>query len=136
MAARKPGLLPRRFGWLAASSPEDWHINAWRSVLEEMLAEPEMAAVIAGAPEIGRRLRPICHMLAIKPPPGLALPKRVRAPRPKAERRAAPPGFEDHPEMLRWPHASFRARFGPKWKRDREREWEKYQAELAARKKS
>ena len=119
-------MLPRGFGWLPGSSPEWRHINAWRNQLEEMLADPEMAMVLAVAPQLGRSLRPICHMLAIKPPPALALPPRVRKPRPKVVPEA-------HPEMWRWPHASFHARFGTKKQRKQRAEWEAY---LAARKKS
>jgi hypothetical protein len=80
-AASSPGLLPRRFGWLVKTMVEYWHVNFWRDGFEEMLGDPEMVAMIAGAPQVGRELRPLCRLLAIKPPPGLALPRRPRKPR-------------------------------------------------------
>ena len=122
---RKPALLPRRFGWLPGSSRECWHINFWKIVLEEMLADPELGPVVAAAPEMGRLLRPICHMLAIRPPQVLSLPKRVR-------KKKEPPPPDPHPEMSRWPHLTMRQRCGPKWMRDRDKAED---ALLAARKK-
>jgi hypothetical protein len=46
--------------------------------LEEMLEDPEMAALVAEAPQLGRTLRPLCRMLAVKPPAWLRLPRRPR----------------------------------------------------------
>jgi len=91
-ASRSPaGGLPRQFGWLLRSMPEPWHVAHWRNLLEGMFSDPEMAAVIAGAPQVGRELRPLCWMLAIKPPPGLALPRRPRRPRLKPAKKPLTP---------------------------------------------
>ena len=46
--------------------------------LAEMLADPDMAAQVAAAPQFGRVLRPLCDMLAVNPPPWLRLPRRPR----------------------------------------------------------
>jgi hypothetical protein len=74
--------LPRQFGWIVRTVPQPWLIGHWRGLLEGMLEDPELAAVIAVAPQMGRELRPLCRMLAIPPPPGLALPPRPRRKRP------------------------------------------------------
>ena len=74
-------VVPRRFGWVHRMMDEPWHLNCWRNEMEVMLEDPELLAVLAAAPQMGRELRPLCHMLAIKPPPALMLPRRVRKPR-------------------------------------------------------
>jgi hypothetical protein len=55
-----------------------WFVNVRRYELEEMLDDPETAALVAGAPRLGRVLRPLCRMLAVKPPNWLRLPRRAR----------------------------------------------------------
>ncbi len=47
-------------------------------------ATPEMAALLAAAPEAGRILRPLCRLLAITPPGALALPSDVGKPDPQS----------------------------------------------------
>src|SRR6185312_11003612 len=62
---------------------------AYGSLLQHLLADPEMAALIAAAPQLGRVLRPLCRMLGIDPGPA-RLPRRPRdpeAPRRRATRR-------------------------------------------------
>ena len=115
--APRPALrLSGKFGWMVTMAPET---SPFRSGIEQLLADPETAAMLAIAPQLGRTLRPLCHMMRIKPP--FALPRRPRPPR----KKPAPPPPEPHPEMFRWPHASFRARFGTKRERDRDiRAWE------------
>jgi hypothetical protein len=66
--------VPRRFGLLLAIPGA----TAWRAQIEAMLDDPEMAAIVAGAPQMGRVLRPLCRMLGIKPVPALVLPRRPR----------------------------------------------------------
>jgi hypothetical protein len=91
---RKPPAdpLPRRQGWLGFYLPE---IVLHRGQLSQLLATPEMAALIEAAPvQMGRVLRPLCRMLGLKPPPAIAPPPRrrpVRQPRPR-------------PPEPRWPH--------------------------------
>jgi len=81
-------VLPRRFGWIQRMMPE-WQahwINHWRLQLEEFLADPELLAMLAAAPQTRRVLRPICPMVAIKPPAALALPKRTGVRRPRVKK--------------------------------------------------
>ncbi|HEX3348937.1 MAG TPA: hypothetical protein VHS58_12645 [Acetobacteraceae bacterium] len=62
-----------------------------------LLAEPEMQALLAAAPQLGRILRPLFRLTGTRPPPGLippppARPRRSRAARPaKAVRPPAAP---------------------------------------------
>ena len=81
---RKPR-LPEGFAWVVRLVPE---AAASASQLQHLLADPDVAALIAAAPTMGRLLRPLCRMLGVRPPPGLT-PPREAAPRP-ARRKAAP----------------------------------------------
>ena len=73
--------LPRGFGWLLRLVPET---VAYGGQVEHLLADPKMTALLAASPQAGRILRPLCHMLAIKPPPALAAPPRAKRPAPPA----------------------------------------------------
>jgi hypothetical protein len=65
--------LPKTFGWLLPLVPD---AAAFGAQLQALLGDPEMAALIAAAPEAMRRpLRSLCRMLAVLPPPILARPK-------------------------------------------------------------
>ncbi len=91
---RKPyARLPRRFGWLLRLEREA--AAAAGSQLRHLLADPEMADILAAAPQAGRLLRPLCRMLGVQPPPALApAPRRSRprtAPNHAAAAPAAPP---------------------------------------------
>src|SRR5271167_3276302 len=81
-SARKPpqpSRLPRKFGWLLPLVPD---ATGFRSQLEYLLRDPEMAALLAAAPaSLGRPLRSLCWMLRLPPPDILAPPKRPRPPR-------------------------------------------------------
>ena len=88
---RFPGLsppcrLPGGFGWLLRLAPES---GAYVGQIEYLLADPEMKALLAGSPQAGRLLRPLCRMLGIRPGPELLLPRRCAPPR-RGER--VPPG--------------------------------------------
>jgi hypothetical protein len=86
-----PRLPPQRSGWLVRLVPEPHHLNAWRVPLDELLADPEMVALAAAAPQqAGRIVRPMCRMLGVKPPPYLQLP-RPRRPRPKVAKKPLTP---------------------------------------------
>jgi hypothetical protein len=61
------GWLIRRCGWQAAGCG---------SQLRQLLAEPEMAALLLAAPQAGRLFRPLCRMLAVELPPELARERR------------------------------------------------------------
>ena len=70
--------LPGGFGWLIRLSPA---AACHGGQLQRLLADPEMAALLAATPRMGRLLRPLCRMLAVKPPPGLLAPtNRTRRP--------------------------------------------------------
>jgi hypothetical protein len=81
-AAARPDGLPRpqepsrRFGWVIHAV--SWFVMVRHYELEEMLEDPETAAQVAAAPQFGRVLRPLCRMLAVKPPAWLRLPRRAR----------------------------------------------------------
>ncbi len=78
--------LPRRFAWLLPLVPGE--AAAYGSQLQHLLADPEMAALIAAAPQAGRILRPLCRMLGVRLPPSLRQPSlrqpSLRTPRPSA----------------------------------------------------
>ena len=75
--------LPGGFGWLIRLSPA---AACHGGQLQRLLADPEMAALLAATPRMGRLLRPLCRMLAVEPPPGLlAPPNRARRPSVRAE---------------------------------------------------
>jgi hypothetical protein len=77
LASFLPGSPPRRlptsFGWLIRAVPA---AACSRSQLQHLLSDPEITALLSAAPQIGRVLRPLCHMLAINPGPNLRLPAR------------------------------------------------------------
>ena len=59
--------LPQGFGWLARLAPS---ILPLRSQVCHLLGDPELAALLAAAPQAARILRPLCRMLGIKAGPG------------------------------------------------------------------
>ena len=85
-AARARPYFPAGRAWLAGST--DHHVRGRASQLEHLLAHPDMLAFLAAAPQAGRILRPLCHMLGIDPPAMLRLPPRPVCVRPKPPRAA------------------------------------------------
>ena len=84
-ASPKRERLPARFGWMLRFGSE---VACLRSQLEHWLTtNPELATLLAAAPQAGRILRPLCHMLGIPLPPALRLPPRP--PRHKPEPAAS-----------------------------------------------
>ena len=87
-ASSRPGAdgrprLPGGFGWLIRLSPA---AACHGGQLQRLLADPEMAALLAATPRMARVLRPLCRMLAVEPPPGLlGPPNRARRPAARAE---------------------------------------------------
>ena len=63
--------LPRGAAWLIRQVPA---AAFGAGQVEALLADPDMAALIAAAPQIGRTLRPLCHMLGVSLPPALRRP--------------------------------------------------------------
>ncbi len=85
---RGPNPLPQGFAWLVKLVPE---AAVYGSQLQNLLAEPEMAALLAAAPTAMRRpLRSLCRMLGVAPPPILALPPRA-PPTPRPPKPGPPP---------------------------------------------
>jgi hypothetical protein len=89
--------LPRSFGWLVRLGSE---AACYRSQLQYLLSDPEIAALLAAAPQVGRVLRPLCHMLGLRVRqwPALCLPVRrqpARLPPPSGdpEPPTSPSGF-------------------------------------------
>ena len=85
------GAEARRFGWVIYAV--SWFVNMRHFELKEMLEEPATEALVASAPELGRVLRPLCQMVAVKPPAWLRLPRRPR-------RRAAKPPVPPPPDCV------------------------------------
>ncbi len=65
---RLPHRLPRGFAWLIRLVPE---AAVYGSQVQHLLGDPELAALLAAEPKLGRILRPLCRMLAIRPGPDL-----------------------------------------------------------------
>jgi hypothetical protein len=103
-----PPRLPNTFGWLIRMVPA---AACCRSQLHHLLSDPEFATLLTAAPQMGRVLRPLCRMLAIKVPEFLArapvdpspdlLPPPCADPAPRARPPAAgpttPAATEPHP---------------------------------------
>ena len=134
--APKPAVrLPWKSGWLLRMVPgtvSTVGVAGYRPWLEHILADPETVAMLAIAPQIGRTLRPLCHMLMVEP--AFALPKRKRAARKKVEPEVAVAlsPSELWAKNLRWPHVSL-ARRWPKWVKKRDEELDAFLAERKKR---
>ena len=79
-----PRPLPHGRFWLRSALPE---LAGVAAQLAHLLATPEMAALLEACPAAGRALRPLCHLLGLRPPPSLRLRRPtplVRPPRPVA----------------------------------------------------
>jgi hypothetical protein len=70
-----PPVLPTHAGWVLEKI-NGTMIPGYE--LEKMVADPELEALVAEVPQLGRVLRPLCRMLAVKPPAWLRLPRRPR----------------------------------------------------------
>ncbi len=57
--------LPREFGWVTTVLPRT---GQFAGVLSWLLRDPEVAALVETAPEAGRILRPLCHLLGVQAP--------------------------------------------------------------------
>ena len=82
-------VLPRRRGWLLPLIP---NAPFYASQLRVLLAQPDMAELIALAPTLGRILRPMARMLAVELPPSLQRPPGPRRRRARPEKpKPTPP---------------------------------------------
>ena len=96
---------PQGYGWLLTLAPE-LNTRIGRAQIETLLADPALLALLARAPQAGRILRPLCHMLRIERPACLLLPPRPRRPRPSiaaAKPKQAGEARPPEPGWLRWP---------------------------------
>jgi hypothetical protein len=82
--------LPTRFGWLPRLYPGH-QIPGAGGQLAHLLTEPDMIALINAHPSLARILRPLCHMLRLKPPLYLALPPKATPQKPAITHRRKPP---------------------------------------------
>jgi hypothetical protein len=103
--------------WLPRRTPQGdaWLIRLHQPLaqlaprIEALLADPEIAALCAAAPQAGRLLRPLCRMFGLAPPAHIAAPPRaIPPPRPRPP-RAPPPPFAEHPSSV-WPFVPHRLR--------------------------
>jgi hypothetical protein len=91
---RPPPILPRQFGWLCRLVPSLASVAGGQ--METLLKAPELEAMAAASPEVGKLIRPLLWMTGRTPPAYLALPPRTRrslaglAPGPRRGPRAAP----------------------------------------------
>jgi hypothetical protein len=83
--------LPRGQAWLIRLLPGE--AACFGGQLQALLADPQMAALLAAAPEAGRILRPLCRLLAIAPEGLLALPSATGKPtaKPRPAKPTPPP---------------------------------------------
>ena len=79
--------LPGGRGWLVRVL--GYEAAAYASQLQHLLREPEMQALLAAMPAVGRVLRPVCRMLGVTAVAGLARPVRPRPRRVRAKREPA-----------------------------------------------
>jgi len=109
-----PNPLCRKFGWLLPLVPA---AVASRGHLENLLRDPEMAALLAAAPvSLARPIRSLCWMLRVRPPDILARPAKPRPPRekkPRPRREKLPPPYPPTPPeapawMQNWPRSATR----------------------------
>jgi hypothetical protein len=95
--------LPATYGWLLRDLRHEAAV--WRNQLEALLETDEAKTFLAATPTAGRLLRPLCHMLALRPAV-LRRPRRnpasQAAPPPAREARAAPEPAAPSP-----PHPAF-----------------------------
>ena len=78
-----PAKLPTAHGWLLNAIP--YKAAAYQYQLELLFARPGVEDLIKSSPEAQRILRPICHMLGMKPA-FLARPRIPRAKKPRPRR--------------------------------------------------
>jgi len=71
--------LPRAHLWVIAHV--GWQAACHGSQFQHLLDDPEIPEFLAAAPQAGRILRPLCHMLGVPQPAWLKLPARPRRPR-------------------------------------------------------
>jgi hypothetical protein len=103
-AAPAPGavVLPRGFAWLRVLAPNQ--ASAVASQLLTLVAEPEMAALLAASPGMVAAVKRLCWMLGKRLPPPYAkpLPLRSLSKRGLLKHKAAQPKPPPAPWQTRW----------------------------------
>ncbi len=110
---RAPNPLPQKFAWMVRLVQET---AVYGSQLQNLLQQPEMVALMQAAPaEMRRVLRPLCHMLGVRPPPILAPPPsaRPKPPSPAALTEPAKPAARKRPKKPEKPRYVFGLRYPP-----------------------
>ncbi len=75
-----PPLMKKPLGSFAALFRLLPDYNRYRGELEQLLAEPDTAALLQAKPQLHRMVRPLCRLLRLKPP---AFPKPPQAAQPE-----------------------------------------------------
>ena len=83
-----PLRLPRGKAWLIRLARMESAAAA--SQLRTLLAQPDMQALAAADPRMGRLLRPLCHILGVTPTPEIAKPASRPKPAPSVAEPAPP----------------------------------------------
>ena len=83
-----PLRLPRGKAWLVRLMRME--AAAAGSQLRHLLNEPDMQALAAADPRMGRLLRPLCHILGVTPTPEIARPRPKARPAPSVAEPAPP----------------------------------------------
>ena len=83
-----PLRLPRGKKWLVRLMRME--AAAAGSQLRHLLDQPDMRALAAADPRMGRLLRPLCHMLGVTPTPEIAAPRPIPPPAPASPASARP----------------------------------------------
>jgi hypothetical protein len=104
--ASLPRRTPRGHAWLIRLHQP---LAQFAPRVEAMLADPDISALCAAAPQARKLLRPLCRMFGLAPPPYLARPKRPTPPRQPRPRTPTPPPFAEHAPS-RWPFVPQRLR--------------------------
>jgi len=99
----------REFGWVIYAV--SWFVWGRHYDLEEMLEDGEVVGLVECAPELGSVLRPMCQMLAVKPPAWLRLPRKPRRSR-AVPRPPAPDFVVNMPGAILKPDGSVWMRLG------------------------
>jgi hypothetical protein len=108
---RPPSKLPTTFGWLLPLVPD---AIGFRSQLEFLLQDREMAELLAAAPgSLRRPLRSLCWMLRLAPPDILARPAKPRSPAKPAAPAAPMPAPAPRPHAPTRPRAPGSSQWSP-----------------------
>ena len=106
VAPEAPGVarvrLPSGRGWLVRAL--GYEAAGYGSQLEALLREPEMAALLAGLPAVGRILRPLCRMLGVGPKVVRVRVRVARVARPRVKRPVVVVVERRHSPVSSWMH--------------------------------